>query len=201
MKKELLMICAAVASLCAVSCNQSEKAAKVSVCSSESSCSDVRLPIAVVNIDSLLENYQYAIDINESLLSKQESVRATMNQKERKLRTEMEEFQRKVENNGFLSRERAVAEQESLLKKQQDLQVLANKMTEDFMVEQQDLNVKLKAILDETILEYNKERKFHLILSNSGGDNLLYFDQMYDITQELVDIMNKDYKTKNDKPE
>ena len=74
---------------------------------SNDSVSVGRLPIAYVNIDSLLLNYQFAMDANESLIKKQEDSRLNINSKARKLQNEMTEFQRKLENNAFLSRERA----------------------------------------------------------------------------------------------
>ena len=65
------------------------------------------LPIAYVNVDSLLLNYNYSKDLNEIIIKKQENSRASVNQKLRSLQTEMQDFQRKVENNAFLTRERA----------------------------------------------------------------------------------------------
>jgi len=63
-----------------------------------------QLPIAYVNIDSLLLHYQFAKDANETLLKKQEDSRLTINMKARELQNEMNEFQKKLENNAFLSR-------------------------------------------------------------------------------------------------
>ena len=65
-----------------------------------------KLPIAYINVDSLLSNYQFAKDANESLIKKQEDSRLNINTKARQLQVEMGEFQRKLEANAFLSRER-----------------------------------------------------------------------------------------------
>ena len=70
------------------------------------------LPIAYVNVDSLLLNYNYSKDLNEIILKKQENSRANITQKARSLQGEMQDFQRKVENNAFLTRERAEQEQQ-----------------------------------------------------------------------------------------
>lgn len=42
-----------------------------------------KLPIAYVNIDSLLQKYNYAKDLNESLLRRAENSRANVNEKGR----------------------------------------------------------------------------------------------------------------------
>ncbi len=63
------------------------------------------LPIAYVNVDSLLLNYNYSKDLNEIILKKQENSRANITQKARSLQGEMQDFQRKVETNAFLPQE------------------------------------------------------------------------------------------------
>ena len=42
---------------------------------------------------------------------------------------------------------------------------------------------------------YNKDKKYSLIFSKQG-DNLLYADKAYDITNEVVAGLNKAYKGK-----
>ena len=74
-----------------------------------------KLPIAYVNIDSLLQKYNYAKDLNESLLRRAENSRANVNEKGRQLEKEMAEFQRKYQNNAFLSQERPPIQNNSIL--------------------------------------------------------------------------------------
>ena len=40
---------------------------------------------------------------------------------------------------------------------------------------------------------YNKDKGYSLILSNTGFDNLLYADPAYNITNEIVEGLNKRY--------
>ncbi|MDD6209256.1 MAG: OmpH family outer membrane protein [Bacteroidales bacterium] len=174
-------------------CTSDNSSSNKPVVASPESFKDLRLPIAIVNVDSLLDRYAYAKDLSETLLRKQEGSRATINQKARELRSEMEEFQRKIDNNAFLSRDRAQQENDRLLRKQQELQQLDERMTQDFIAEQQKLNQMLRDSIDSSIDKFNKDRKYHLILSNSSGDNVLYYEPSYDITTELIDFMNARY--------
>ena len=82
------------------------------------------LPVAYVNVDSLLENYNYAKDLNEIILKKAENSRANVNQKAASLQSEMQEFQRKISNNAFLTQERAEQEQQRLLNKRRNFRIL-----------------------------------------------------------------------------
>ena len=68
------------------------------------------LPVAYVNVDSLLSNYNYSKDLNERILKMQEDYRLDMTQRSNALRTELNDFQRKYEANAFLTTERAQQE-------------------------------------------------------------------------------------------
>ncbi|MDY3070003.1 MAG: OmpH family outer membrane protein [Parabacteroides sp.] len=151
------------------------------------------MPVAYVNVDSLLENYNYAKDLNEIILKKSENSRASVNQKANSLRTEMQEFQRKIENNAFLTRERAEQEQQRLLQKQQELQELDARLSQELLTEQQKLNEQLRDTVVAQLKVYNKDKGYHIIYSNTMGDNILYAQDGYDITAELLEYLNKNY--------
>ena len=151
------------------------------------------LPVAYINVDSLLENYNYAKDLNEIILKKAESSRANVNQKAASLQKEMEEFQRKITNNAFLTRERAEQEQQRLVNKRQELQDLDTRLSQELMTEQQKLNEQLR---DSQLKIFNQNKGFEIILSNTSGDNILLANDAYNITAELLEYLNKNYATK-----
>ncbi|MDR2968578.1 MAG: OmpH family outer membrane protein [Tannerellaceae bacterium] len=151
------------------------------------------LPVAYVNVDSLLLNYNYAKDLYELQMKSEENARLNLNQKMRELEQEAQEFQRKIENNVFLTRERATQEQQRLRKKEQDLQVLSQQMTNDLMAESQKMSETLRDTLVSQLKSLNMDRRFQIILSNTNGDNILLAEDAYDITAELIETMNKLY--------
>ena len=140
------------------------------------------MPVAYLNVDSLLANYTFAQDASEKLMTKQEDARVKMNTKLRTFQNEVADFQRKLENNGFLSRERA--------KKEQELQELEAKLTQDIMLENQKLNVQLADSLTNYLKEFNADGRYHIILSNTAKDNVLMATEQYDITDEVVAGLN-----------
>lgn len=151
------------------------------------------MPVAYLNVDSLLANYTFAQEASEKLMSKQEDARVKMNTKLRTFQNEVADFQRKLENNAFLSRERAEKEQQRLLKKQQELQELEAKLTEEIMFENQKLNIQLADTVTNFLKEYNADGRFHIILSNTAKDNVLMAAEQYDITKEVVEALNNRY--------
>lgn len=152
------------------------------------------IPVAYLNLDSLLVNYIFAQEAQDKLMSKQEDARLKLNTKARTLQNEMADFQRKLDNNAFLSRERAESEANRLQKKQQELQELEAKLTNDILIENQNLNMQLRDTLDSYLKEYNADGRYQIILANQQNDNILLAGEGYDITDEVVSALNRRYK-------
>ena len=155
--------------------------------------SSVTLPIAYVNVDSLLINYNFAKDLNESLLRREESTRATLNQRQNQISTAAQEFERKLRNNAFLSQERAQQEQERILKMDQEYQQLAERLTQEFMIEQEKLNIQMEDTIKARMVEYNRSRNYEIIFSNRTTSTILYANDKYDITNDVVEYLNSKY--------
>lgn len=137
-----------------------------------------------------------AIEANETLMTKQEDARLELNQRASGLEKEMIDFQRKVENNAFLSRERAEAEQRRLLNKQQELQNLEQQKTQELMLEQQTVSLQLRDSINAAIKVINADGKYHLIITNSMlNDNVLFAAPEYDITMEVLELLNSRYES------
>ncbi|MDL2213287.1 OmpH family outer membrane protein [Bacteroides sp. OttesenSCG-928-N06] len=164
-----------------------------SIATGEGATVSSNMKIAYVEIDTLLVQYNFWNDLNEVMMKKEENVRATLNQEARKLEKEMQDFQRKIDNNAFVSRERAEQEQARIMKKQQDLQNLQNKLSEELAIENQKNSLMLRDSINSFLKEYNKGKGYSMIISNTGFDNLLYADPQYNITQEIVEGLNKRY--------
>jgi len=152
-----------------------------------------KLPIAYVNIDSLLLHYQFAKDANESLIKKQEDSRVTINSKAVQLKGEMDEFQRKLDNNAFLSRDRAEQEHNRLLKRQQELQELDGNLSKQLVQVQQKMSEQLRDTINVFMKQFNKDHKYQMIISNTSSDNVLYAEKGYDITSEVTKQLNERY--------
>ncbi|MDD2589359.1 MAG: OmpH family outer membrane protein [Fermentimonas sp.] len=155
--------------------------------------SSVTLPIAYVNVDSLLMNYNFAKDLNESLLRKEESTRATLNQRQNQINAAAQEFERKLRNNAFLSQERAQQEQERILQMNQEYQQLADRLSQDFMIEQQKLNLQMEDTIKVRMIEFNRDRNYEIIFSNISTSTLIYAKDKYDITEDVVLFLNSKY--------
>ena len=141
--------------------------------------------IVYINTDTLLNNYQLAVELNEAFLKKQE---------DRRTDQEGTEFQRKLQNNGFISEARAIEARDQLLVKQENFRRLQQEMMDKASREQSELNKQLFDEITNFLKEYNKEKGFSIVLSTQLGGNVLYAEDGFDITKEIVDRLNANYK-------
>ena len=153
------------------------------------------MKIAYVEIDTLLAKYNYCIDLNEAMVKKSENVRLTLNQKASELEKQKQEFQTKYQNNAYLSQERAQQEYNRIAKLEQDLQNLSNKLQSELMSENEKNSLQLRDSINAFLKEYNKTKGYSMIISNTGFDNLLYADSVYNITREILDGLNARYSS------
>lgn len=151
------------------------------------------MKIAFVEIDTLLTQYNFWNDLTEQMMKKEENVRSTLNQKMRELEKDAQEFDRKIQNNAFVTRERAEQEHARITKKQTDLQNLQNRLTKELADENQKNSLILRDSINSFLKEYNKTKGYSMIISNTGFDNLLFADEAYNITQEIVEGLNARY--------
>ena len=150
------------------------------------------LKIAYVEIDSLLNNYNLCKDLNEAMIKKQENVEVTLKEKMKSLDNEMRDFERKYQNHVFTP-ERAQQEQNRLIKKRQDLEALHQRLMGELQQESDKNNIQLRDSINAYLKEYNKTKGYNLIINNAGFNNLLYADSALNITQEVIDGLNKRY--------
>lgn len=154
-----------------------------------------KLPIAFVNLDTILSNYTVAKEANEQLIKKQEDARLNINEKAQKWQAEVAEFNRKLENNAFLSRERAKQEAQRLQKKESDLQALEQKLTQELMDETQKINAQLREDINNAIRTFNSDGRYHLILTTSAmQENVLFSVDGYDISNSILELLNNKEK-------
>ena len=195
--KKLLLFC--VAAIMMASCNQPAKQADTTEATTcnvkvEEGC---RLPIAVINVDSLLQSYDLNLEESDRLMRKGEDMRLDLNQRANSLQNEMIDFQKKLENQAFLSRERAEAEQRRLVKKEQDLNTLAQEKEQELMLEQQQLSIRLLDSINSAIRTLNADGKYHLVITTSAlNNNVLFAAPEYDITAEAIELLNERYNNK-----
>ena len=151
------------------------------------------MKIAYVEVDSLMTQYNFAKDYSVTLQKKSNNARNTLNQKGNALQAAMANSQQKLNNNGFQRREQAASQQAAIQRQQNDLQELQARLENELASETAKFNEALRDSLQNFLKSYNEDKKFDLILSKAG-DNILMGNKKLDITQDVINGLNKRYK-------
>jgi outer membrane protein len=190
MKKYMMM--AAVAAITLASCNNANpKMDEQPAAADTAQTGDLK--IAYVEVDSLMTQYEFCKEFSLVLQKKSNNARNTLTQKGQQLQNAAANFQQKLNNNAFTSREQAESQQAAIQRQQQSLQELQARLENELANETAKYNEALRDSLMHFLDAYNKDKKFDLILTKQG-DNILYAAKRFDITKDVINGLNKRYK-------
>ncbi|MBP3419502.1 MAG: OmpH family outer membrane protein [Marinifilaceae bacterium] len=151
--------------------------------------------IAYVNTDSLLsDKFLLYKEMSETFMKTQEARLTDLNIKAKALDQEAQEWQRKVQNNGFLTEQRAVEARDKIIAKQQELQSLQQEMSDKSAMEEIEMSTKVFDEVTSFLEEYNKSKGYSIILATTMPGAVLYAEQGMDITSEVIEGLNARYK-------
>lgn len=147
--------------------------------------------IAFIEIDTLTSQYEFAKQTTLELEKKSTNARNTIQTKTQQLEKNVAAFQQKLQSNGFTSREQAENAQAALQREQNNLVALQQRLESELANEQQKFLEAFQDSLDHFLTDYNVDKKYDLILNKAA---ILHASRRYDITQEVVNGMNRRYK-------
>jgi outer membrane protein len=155
------------------------------------------LPIAYVNIDTLLNNMQMYEDLTENLTNKQQRMEGNFASDYRSFEREIVDFQEKVQK-GLLTRREAADLETQLSNRRLELENRRN----DYLMELQEENLvsqnKVINYIMDYLEDYNSDGKYRFIFSYSFGGGLLYASDALNITSEVLEGINKKYSAEQD---
>ena len=180
----------AIALLAMASCNK--EAQKVDEKTQAHATQSGSVKIAYVEVDSIMSQYKFCKEYSLILQKKSQNIENTLAAKQNSLQAAAAKFQQDVQNNKY-TQQKAEAVQANLQKQGADLQALQQRLGAEFQNETNTFNKALRDSIQHYLAAYNKDKKYGLILSKAG-DNILYADKAYDITNEVIAGLNKAYK-------
>lgn len=151
------------------------------------------LKVAYINTDTVMAKYQMAIDMEKDLQDYQKRLKNELESKLKKFQTDYENY---MKNGANLTLTQQKQTEQDLTKRQQELPQLEQQMMLDLQERQATDNKKMLDAVYAFIRDYNKKHQnFDIILSKSYlGSPVLYIDEGMDITNEIVEGLNKEYE-------
>ncbi len=154
--------------------------------------------MAYINIDTLMNNMDMFFDVRNKLVEKQKSSEAELNSRSKDFEKEATDFQEKVRK-GLVTRSRAQEIEQELYLEQQNLIGLKDKLSLELAEEEQVMNRQLIYYIIDFLEEYNREKNYQFIISNSLGGPLLYASDKQNITNDVVEGLNAKYAKEREK--
>ena len=151
------------------------------------------LPIAYIELDSILVNYEMFIDLQDGLMKKQEQSEAELQSKSRAWEKGASDYQDKM-SKGLITRSQAQEMEAQLYQEQQNLIQLRDQMSMELAEEKQVTDRQVMYSIIEYLEEYNADGEYQFIFSKSFGDNVLVAEPALDITNEVLAGLNAKYR-------
>jgi outer membrane protein len=146
--------------------------------------------IAFVDIDTLESNYDYFKKRKVEFENRQKSIDAELEKMANTLQNEYAGLQKKAQD-GLMSQAEGEAAQQRLMAKQQELELKRQNLGAKYLKDQDVFNKEIHDNLHKYIEQYNEEKGYDYILSYSKDGSILYANKGLDVTQDIIDGMNK----------
>ena len=151
------------------------------------------LKVAYVNTDTLIAKYEYAKDMEKELMAFKNQQEAYGKQQVAKFQKDYDDYLKNGANMTLTQQQSTEAE---LKKRAERMATLEQELTAKIMERQMTENTKLLNAIFAFVREYNEQnQKFDIILRKTFENSpTLYMDEAMDITDEIVNGLNEEYK-------
>ncbi len=151
--------------------------------------------IAFIDSDVLMDQYEMVPDMVKTFENSTKGKESVIREKQMALEQRYNELQQRVQN-GSITMEIAQISEQQLMKEQQDLMKLRDELSEQLSREEYELNLELFDIVSKFLEDYNRTRQYDLIFNFKKGNNYFIANHAYDITPEVVELLNQEYRLK-----
>jgi outer membrane protein len=149
------------------------------------------LKIAYINSDSILQNYDYLKANRVTLEEKTKKIEQEYRNRAQGLQNEITAYQRNV-SNMTLGQVKAV--EEDLGKKQQNLQLYQQSLSQQLMEEEAKLTKELYDRITAYLKKYGSEKGLQFVLKVDNTSDVLFAGDALDISKDVLTGLNSEYK-------
>lgn len=158
--------------------------------------------IVYFNLDKVLEEYDMANDLRQTVESKAQNISQDLERRQGRLERDIKTFQDKI-SKGLLVSSVAQQQQEKLQKAQADFQNYYAQKQQEMAEEQQVMMNQIADAIKSFLDSYNAEKGYAMILTTQGAilpAPIATGDASLDITEDILAGLNAEYiKTKTAK--
>lgn len=153
--------------------------------------------VGYINIDSLQDKYEFYEVLIQKLKAKQTKYEGEISGKMMAFEKKVKDFQQKAST---MTQFEGQIKQQELAEEEQKLYKLREDFTSKFQEEEAKLNDEFQKTVQAYIEKHNEKTNYDIIIGASQlGNIVLDFNPKIDITQNVVDGLNAEYKAKSEK--
>lgn len=156
------------------------------------------MKIAFVNSDSLMVNYDMFNDMKTELEIETDKMRSQLATKEQSLQDQIMAFQKRIQA-GTISEIDAKKTEDNLRKQQQEYIEMNEKFSNQIANKEFEMSKSVLDSVQSVIEEINKIENYDYVLGFTKGAGILYANPNHDITNIVVEVLNKNYKKSKSK--
>ena len=153
--------------------------------------------IAFVNIDTLNEKYLYIADYVKIMKKKKETIEAQLQAMITQFQQDYENFQQSVQA-GIAPQAELEKQKRKLEQQQKDIQNKQLQM-DNLSIELQEKNEQLQKDIKEFMKRFNNGKYDYILSYSEVLPNVLLANPQYDITNDVLNALNKEYLQKKEK--
>lgn len=153
------------------------------------------LKTAYVDTDKLMEKYQKAIDIESKYKIKSEEMGRELETEAKKFQADYESASRQAQAKGPQWAQQKGME---LQQREQELNIKQQSMLKEIQTASGTEMDSLVTEMKTFIKEYGKKNNYDYVYGTGSVATVLYAKDSYDITEELLKLLNESYKPSND---
>lgn len=147
--------------------------------------------IAYFDIDSLQTHFKEFNEIVEELRTKENEKNAILSQYSAKYQRRLRELQQKATS---MSQAQGEAAQQELAQMEEGFKKTEFELDQNLKKLQMDRMSNLQKKIENYLKDYNRDKGYAFIFSYQPGSLMYYKDSLYDITKEIINGLNRDYK-------
>jgi outer membrane protein len=147
--------------------------------------------VAFINSDSLSAKYEYVKVNLDKLEAEGKKLDAELQSRAQGLQREFEDYQR---SRTSLTIGQAQAIEEGLMKKRQNLEMYQQTLGQQMMEKQGKASEELYNKVTAFLKKYGEEKGLQVVLKYNASSDVLYGVPELDITKDVVEALNADYK-------
>lgn len=150
------------------------------------------LKVAFVYTDSVINKYDYFVKKSEEITEKGKKFEGELQSRAQGFEREVANFQQSANT---MTQNQALAKQDELGKKQQNLMTYRDNLMQELSVDEANLYNEVYTQVQDYLKTYAQANSLDVILSYTRGGAVWYASDAMDLTNEVIEGLNKKYNS------